>query len=191
MLVVGRSLSQDARACSKTLQFKGFSNLYYRQFPPQILFIYATFFKIKKNVKTSLISSVTQSKLGPGGLFSTSLVYPFLVLIVIDRPGRGGRLDGRGWGWGDRGVLSALPGRVPSLRIGFLFESCVFTSLLVSGFPCTASSASAFGSFRLHFGVSRSQDAGIIENQRRHSKPSRLCFCEVCRGIYTGSLIQL
>lgn len=96
------------------------------------------FLKLKKNVKTSLISSVTQSKLGPGGLFSTSLVYPFLVLIVIDRPGRGGRLDGRGWGWGDRGVLSALPGRVPSLRIGFLFESCVFTSLLVSGFPYTA-----------------------------------------------------
>lgn len=41
---------------------------------------------------------------------------------MIDRPGRGGETGqgGKGGGWGDRGVLSALPGRVPSLRIGFL-----------------------------------------------------------------------
>lgn len=46
----GRSLSQDAPACLKTLQFKGFSDLYYRQFPPQILFICATFLKLKKKM---------------------------------------------------------------------------------------------------------------------------------------------
>lgn len=70
------------------------------------------FFKIKNNVKTGLISSVTQSKLGPGGLFFTSHVYPFLVLTVTEERwqidlGEGEGLGRRGWGRGWQG--STLP----------------------------------------------------------------------------------